>query len=78
MPLSEGQKTLKRREYLFVVTDDFSRDLYTAIHPDKTQNSAKAFLEQVQDEWPYTIEQFYTDNGKEYRGDPWHHAFMKL
>jgi len=30
------------------------------------------------EECPYTIEQFYSDNGKEYRGDPTHHAFMKL
>lgn len=78
LPLLEGQKALERREYLFVAIDDFSRDLYAAILPDKTQDSAKAFLEQVLDECPYTIEQFYTDNGKEYRGDPKHHAFMKL
>ena len=27
---------------------------------------------------PYTIVQYYSDNGKEYRGDPKHHAFMTL
>jgi transposase InsO family protein len=78
LPLLEGQKSLDRREYLFVAIDDFSRELYAAILPDKTQNSAKDFLEQVLEECPYIIEQFYTDNGKEYRGDPEHHAFMKL
>lgn len=78
LPLLEGQKSLERREYLFVAIDDFSRDLYAAILPDKTQNSSKAFLEQVLEECPYTIEQFYSDNGKEYRGDPEHHAFMRL
>ncbi len=78
LPLLEGQKSLERREYLFVAIDDFSRELYAAILPDKTQNSAKAFLEQVLEECPYTIEQFYSDNGKEYRGDPECHAFMKL
>ena len=78
LPLLEGQKSLDRREYLFVAIDDFSRDLYAAILPDKTQISAKSFLEQVLEECPYTIEQFYSDNGKEYRGDPEHHAFMKL
>ena len=78
LPLLEGQKTLDRREYLFVAIDDFSRELYAAILPDKTQVSAKAFLEQVLDECPYTIEQYYTDNGKEYKGDPKHHAFMNL
>jgi transposase InsO family protein len=30
------------------------------------------------EECPYTIEQFYSDNGKEYRGDSEHHSFMKL
>ncbi|TLN09864.1 IS481 family transposase [bacterium] len=78
LPLLEGQTTLERREYLFVAIDDFSRELYAAILPDKTQVSAKAFLEQVLDECPYTIEQYYTDNGKEYKGDPRNHAFMKL
>ena len=58
--------------------DDFSRELYAAILPDKTQVSARAFLEQVLKECPYTIEQYDTDNGKEYKGDPTHHAFMKL
>jgi transposase InsO family protein len=74
LPLLEGQSTLERREYLFVAIDDFSRELHAAILPNKTQVSAKAFLEQG----PYTIEQYYTDNGKEYKGDPKHHAFMKL
>jgi len=78
LPLLEGQKATARREYLFVAIDDFSRELYAAILPDKTQVSAKAFLEQVLAECPYTIEQYYTDNGKEYKGDPRHHAFMKL
>ena len=78
LPLLEGQKTTERREYLFVAIDDFSRELYAAILPDKTQVSARAFLEQVLKECPYTIEQYDTDNGKEYKGDPTHHAFMKL
>lgn len=76
LPLLEGQKSLERRKYLFVAIDDFSRELYAAIFPDKTQYSAKAFLEQVLEECPYTIEQFYSDNDKEYRGDPEYHAFM--
>ena len=63
---------------MFVAIDDFSRELYAAILPDKTQNSSKAFLEQVLEECLYTIEHFYSDNGKEYRGDPEHHAFMTL
>jgi len=78
LPLLEGQSTKENREYLFVAIDDFSRDLYTAILPDKTQYSASNFLRQVIEECPYTIELYYTDNGKEYRGDPNHHALMKL
>jgi transposase InsO family protein len=78
LPLLEGQKATERREYLFVAIDDFSRELYAAILSDKTQVSAKVFLEQVLAECPYTIEQYYTDNGKEYKGDPKHHAFMRL
>jgi len=77
LPLLEHQKTTERREYLFVAIDDYSRELFAAILPDKTQNSAMQFLEQVIEECAYSIEVFYTDNGKEYKGDPGHHAFMK-
>ena len=76
LPLLEGQSVHEQREYLFVAIDDYSRELYAAILPDKTQFSASRFLEQVSEECPYTIEQYYTDNGKEYRGNPDHHAFM--
>jgi len=77
LPLLEGQKSTEKREYLFVAIDDFSRELFAAILPDKTQHSAKKFLDQVFVECAYSIEQFYTDNGKEYKGDPEHHEFMK-
>jgi len=76
LPLLEGQSTKAQREYLFIAIDDFSRELFAAIMPDKTQCSAQRFLEQVIEECAYTIEEYYTDNGKEYRGDPDHHAFM--
>jgi transposase InsO family protein len=76
LPLLEGQSTKAQREYLFIAIDDFSRELFAAILPDKTQHSAQGFLEQVIEECAYTIEEYYTDNGKEYRGDPTHHAFM--
>ena len=49
------------REYLFVAIDDFSRELYAAILPDKTQVSAAIFLKQVLEECPYTIECTYSD-----------------
>jgi transposase InsO family protein len=77
LPLLEHHKTIERREYLFVAIDDYSRELFAAILPDKTQNSAMQFLEQVIEECAYSIEVYYTDNGKEYKGNPGHHAFMK-
>jgi transposase InsO family protein len=77
LPYLTGESKRERREYLFIAVDDYSRELYAAILPDKTQESAKQFLKQVIDECPYTIETYFTDNGREYRGDPDHHAFMK-
>ena len=77
LPLLKGESPHSRREYLFVGIDDFSRELYCAIMPDKTQYSAKKFLSQVLEECPYTIEQVYTDNGTEYKGNQ-QHAFGKL
>ncbi len=77
LPLLKGESPHNRREYLFVGIDDFSRELYCAIMPDKTQYSAEKFLSQVLEECPYTIEQIYTDNGTEYKGNE-QHAFGKL
>lgn len=78
LPILTGESPLERAEYLFVVIDDFSRELYAAILPDKTQHSAAKLLEQVLKECPYTIEVWYTDNGLEFKGNPKVHAFMKL
>lgn len=77
LPLLTGETPTQGREYLFVAIDDYSRELFAAILPDKTQYSAERFLNQVSDECAYTIEQWYTDNGTEYRGNPDDHAFMK-
>ena len=77
LPLLKGEQKDKPREYLFVAIDDFSRELYAAILPDKTGFSAAKFLRQVIDEMPYTLEYAYSDNGKEYKGTP-EHAFAKL
>jgi hypothetical protein len=63
LPLLTGETRLQKHEYLFVGIDDFSRELYAAITPDKTQYSAEVFLTQMLDECPYTIEQVYSDNG---------------
>ena len=78
LPMLEGATTQDKPEKLFVAIDDFSRELYAAILPDKTQFSSATFLQQVLEECPYTIETWYTDNGTEYRGNPKEHAFMQL
>jgi hypothetical protein len=66
LTLLKGGSSFGRREYLFIAIlwaiayDDYSRELYAAILPDKTQDSAlwaiayKVFLEQVLSECPYT------------------------
>ena len=74
-PLLKGQKATDKRNYLFVAIDDFSRELYAAILPDKTADSAAKFLtEHLIDPCPYLIECVYSDNGTEYKGSA-NHAF---
>ena len=78
LPLLKGQNNTQPREYLFVAIDDFSRELYAAILPDKTQESAAQFLqENVLKQCPYELDYIYTDNGKEYKGNA-DHAFVKV
>lgn len=78
LPLLKGHSLFEKPERLFVAIDDFSRELYAAILPDKTQYSAARFLEQVVNECSYTIEVWYTDNGREFVGNPATHAFTRL
>ena len=66
----------KRRDSLFIAIDDFSRELYADILPDKSQFSSTAFLHRLVDECPYTIEVIFSDNGTEYKGTP-NHEFVK-
>jgi len=76
LPLLKGQQSTDARESLFVAIDDFSRELYAAILPDKTQDSAAHFLiDTVIAQCPYTVECVYSDNGKEYKGTD-SHAFV--
>lgn len=74
MLTDESQKT-HMREYLFVGIDDYSRELYATIMPDKTSISSQAFLSQMLDECPYSIECVYSDNGTEYKGRADEHLF---
>lgn len=78
LPLLEGESTQGAREYLFVGIDDYSRELYAGIFPDKTSTSASQFLLQVLNECPYTVECIYSDNGREFKGNPNHHPFMQV
>lgn len=78
LPLLKGESKRETHEYLFIGIDDFSRELFAAILPDKTQYSSEKFLRQMLDECAYALEQAYSDNGLEYRGNHENHAFMKL
>ncbi len=77
LPLLKGERKNIRREYLFVGIADFSRELYAGGFPAKTQSSAAAFLGQVLEECPDTVECAYSDNGTEYKGTS-AHAFVAL
>ena len=73
LPLLQGQMNTQPREYLFVGIDDYSRELYAAILPDKTQDSAATFLqEHVITPCPYALDYLYSDNGKEFKGTAAH------
>ncbi|UNU73609.1 DDE-type integrase/transposase/recombinase [Moraxella nasovis] len=77
LPLLKGQSTQSPREYLFVAIDDYSRELYATIMPDKTACSATKFLiEHVIKPCPYVIDVIYSDNGTEYKGTK-DHEFVK-
>jgi transposase InsO family protein len=75
LPRLKGENQFTQPQYLFVAIDDFSRELYAAIMPDKTAISSQRFLIQVLEECPYTIECAYSDNGTEYKGKVPDHPF---
>jgi transposase-like protein len=76
LPLIKGQTNKSKRQYLFVGIDDFSRELYAEIMPDKTQFSSTKFLLDTIEQCPYTLECSYSDNGTEYKGTD-SHEFVK-
>lgn len=76
LPMLTGElRQTHTHEYLFVGIDDYSRELYAAIMPDKTSISSQAFLSQMLDECSYSIECVYSDNGTEYKGKIDEHLF---
>lgn len=68
LPKLTGETDESSKEYLYVAIDDATRYLYAAVMPDKTDETAAAFLEEVIATSPFVIEAVMTDNGKEYRG----------
>ncbi|WP_218056465.1 DDE-type integrase/transposase/recombinase [Gilliamella sp. Gris1-4] len=77
LPLLKNETKQQTRECLFVGIDDFSRELYAGIYPDKSQFSSAQFLQNdVLAQCPYTIECVYSDNGREYQGTS-EHLFVK-
>jgi len=77
LPLLQGETKLDGHEYLFVAIDDYSRELYVGIYPDKSMLSSSDFLSVILAQCPYGIERTLTDNGTEYKGRYGEHAFMK-
>lgn len=68
LPRLEGETHQDSKEYLFVAVDDCSRWAYAAVMPDKTDDSAASFLDEVLTVSPVPIQAVMTDNGREYRG----------
>lgn len=77
LPLLTGETKLDGHEYLFVAIDDYSRELYVGIYPDKSMFSSSDFLATVLAQCPYGVERTLTDNGTEYKGRYGEHCFMK-
>lgn len=75
LPLLLGEAAIQPREYLFVAVDDYSRQLFADIFPDKTSYSAAIFLEEARRYFPYPVKGIYSDNGSEYKGRVGHPVF---
>jgi transposase InsO family protein len=68
LPRLEGETAKDGKEYIFVAIDDCSRWAYATVMPDKTDDSAAAFIDEVLTVSPVPIQAVMTDKGKEYRG----------
>ena len=60
------------REHLFVAVDDASRWLMADVMPERTGNSAAAFLESCAVRLPFMVACHYSDNGSEFKGNSTH------
>lgn len=68
LPKLTGETAGDGKEYLYVAVDDATRYLYAAVLPDKTDESARDFLEELLTTSPFPLDAVMTDNGKEYKG----------
>jgi transposase InsO family protein len=75
LPFLAGESKARPREVLFVAIDDMSRWLVADILPDRTAESAAVFGRMVYERVPFPIEDWYSDNGTEWKGTD-HHAFV--
>lgn len=75
LPFLTGESKALPREVLFVAIDDMARWLVADILPDRTQESAAVFGQMVAERVPFPIEDWYSDNGKEWKGTD-EHAFV--
>jgi len=76
LPRLQGETKENPRERLYVALDDFSRFLVADIMPDKSQESSAVFGEIAEERMPFTIRDWYTDRGTEWRGTPDHEFVM--
>ena len=78
LPFLTGKLVFGKREYPSATINDFSEELYTAVLQNKIQTFARMILKKVLEDCYCMIGQYDTDDGKEYRRDPAHHACMIL
>lgn len=75
LPLLQGETKGMPRERLYIAIDDFSRTLSADILPDKSQESSVVFGTITEERLPFTIRDWYTDRGTEWKGTQ-DHAFV--
>ncbi len=67
-----------RSEVLYVAIDDYSRQLFADIFPRRDAETSALFLEMVMHLAAYPIEEVYSDNGSEFKGNHKKHDFVWL
>jgi len=70
LPVIKGDSN-KKRVYLHIAVDDYSRYSVADIFPDKTQYSSAIHLEETILAMPFGTTASYSDNGREYKKTQW-------